>query len=76
MKRVLIFNFLTLCQKCVAFAFAILFFACKDIHAQPTQVYKPNVNRVLFVLDISGSMAEKWGERARYEIAKDLLYRL
>ena len=44
--------------------------------AQQTQVYKPNINRVLFVLDVSGSMKEKWGERTKYETAKELLYKL
>jgi Ca-activated chloride channel family protein len=39
-------------------------------------VYKPNVNRVLFVLDVSGSMKEKWGERVKYDVAKQLLYKL
>lgn len=54
----------------------ILLLTCKGLLAQQTQVYKPNVNRVLFVLDVSGSMTEKWGERPRYDIAKELLYRL
>jgi Ca-activated chloride channel family protein len=44
--------------------------------AQQSQVYKPNINRVLFVLDVSGSMKEKWGERTKYETAKELLYKL
>ena len=44
--------------------------------AQPTQVYKPNINRILFVLDVSGSMKEKWGEKTKYETAKELLYKI
>ncbi len=46
------------------------------LRAQQTQVYKPNINRVLFVLDVSGSMKEKWGEKTKYETAKELLYKL
>ena len=46
------------------------------LRAQQTQVYKPNINRVLFVIDVSGSMKEKWGERTKYETAKELLYKL
>lgn len=44
--------------------------------AQPTQVYKPSINRVLFVLDVSGSMKEKWGAKTKYETACELLYKL
>lgn len=44
--------------------------------SQQTQVYKPSVNRVLFVLDVSGSMKETWNGRQKYETAKELLYKL
>jgi Ca-activated chloride channel family protein len=44
--------------------------------AQSTQVYKPNINRVLFVLDVSGSMKETWSQKTKYETAKELLYKL
>ncbi len=46
------------------------------LSSQQTQVYKPNINRVLFVLDVSGSMKEKWGGRTKFETAKELLYKL
>lgn len=46
------------------------------LFAQPTQVYKPNINRILFVLDVSGSMKEKWGEKTKIETAKELLYKI
>lgn len=44
--------------------------------AQSTQVYKPNINRVLFVLDVSGSMKETWNQKTKYETARELLYKL
>ena len=46
------------------------------LSAQQTQVYKPNINRVLFVLDVSGSMKGKWGEKTKFETAKELLYKI
>lgn len=46
------------------------------LHSQQTQVYKPTVNRVLFVLDVSGSMKETWNGKQKYETAKELLYKL
>lgn len=44
--------------------------------AQQTQVFKPSVNRVLFVLDVSGSMKETWHNKPKYDVAKELLYKL
>lgn len=44
--------------------------------AQQTQVYKASVNRVLFVLDVSGSMNEQWNGKPKYETARQLLYKL
>ena len=49
---------------------------CQLLHSQQTQVYKPTVNRVLFVLDVSGSMKETWNGKQKYETAKELLYKL
>lgn len=46
------------------------------LFAQQTQVYKPSVNRVLFVLDVSGSMKEEWNGKEKYATAKALLYKL
>lgn len=46
------------------------------LFAQTAQVYKPSVHRVLFVLDVSGSMKEYWGPKTKYETACDLLYKL
>lgn len=57
-------------------AILVLLCMCCGVQAQQVPVYKPNVNRVLFVLDVSGSMKEKWGERVKYDIAKQLLYKL
>lgn len=46
------------------------------ISAQEVKAYKPTVSRILFLLDGSGSMKEKWEERSRFEIAKELLVKL
>lgn len=46
------------------------------LNAQQSQIYKPSVNRVLFVLDISGSMKEQWNGKDKYTTAKQLLYKL
>ena len=59
--------------------FAFVYCLLSIVHglsAQQTQVYKPSVNRVLFVLDISGSMREDWNGKNKYTIAKQLLYKL
>ncbi len=44
--------------------------------AQEIPKFKPQVNRILFVLDVSGSMKEKWNGRVRYDIATELLGQL
>ena len=44
--------------------------------AQQTQVYKPNVSRILFVLDGSGSMKQPYGKASKFETAKQLLFKL
>ncbi len=52
------------------------FLPTSGINAQEAQVYKPNINRVLFVLDVSGSMKEEWNGKTKYETARELLYKL
>ena len=44
--------------------------------AQQTQVYKPTVSRILFVLDGSGSMKQKYEKASKFETAKQLLFKL
>jgi Ca-activated chloride channel family protein len=44
--------------------------------SQQTQVYKPNVNRILFVLDGSGSMKQQWSDKTKFEKAKELLSKI
>ena len=44
--------------------------------AQQTQVYKPNVSRILFVLDGSGSMKQQYDKVSKFETAKQLLFKL
>ncbi len=58
------------------FAFISLLTTHYSLLSQQTQVYKPNINRVLFVLDVSGSMKGKWGEKTKFETAKELLYKI
>jgi len=53
-----------------------LLVAPSSLKAQQTQVYKPNVNRILFVLDGSGSMKQQWGEKTKFENAKELLAKI
>ncbi len=52
------------------------FFFIAGVQAQQTQVYKPTINRVLFVLDVSGSMKEDWNGKEKFKTAKELLYKL
>lgn len=44
--------------------------------AQPSTFFKPKVTRILFLLDASGSMKEKWEDKSRFESARDMLYKL
>jgi Ca-activated chloride channel family protein len=44
-------------------------------NAQQTLVYKPTVNRILFVLDGSGSMKQQWNGKTKFNIAKELLFK-
>lgn len=62
--------------RCTLVTVAVTLCCYTITQAQQVPVYKPNVNRVLFVLDVSGSMKEKWGERVKYDVAKQLLYKL
>lgn len=57
-------------------SFCLLLALCSLLSAQQTQVYKPNINRILFVLDVSGSMKETWNGKTKFETAKELLYKL
>ena len=47
-----------------------------SVNAQQTQVYKPNVSRILFVLDGSGSMKQQYDKASKFETAKQLLFKL
>ena len=49
---------------------------CLLLSAQQTQVYKPSVSRILFVLDGSGSMKQPYGKASKFETAKQLLFKL
>lgn len=44
--------------------------------AQETIKFSPKVHRILFLLDASGSMKEKWNNKTRFEAAKEILIRL
>ncbi|HWB64520.1 MAG TPA: VWA domain-containing protein [Chitinophagales bacterium] len=47
-----------------------------SLFSQQTQVYKPNISRILFVLDGSGSMKQTWDGKPKFEMAKELLFKL
>jgi Ca-activated chloride channel family protein len=45
-------------------------------HAADESKFRPEIIRILFILDGSGSMREKWGETEKWDIARELLYKL
>lgn len=47
-----------------------------ETHAQNVPKFSPKVNRVLFLLDVSGSMKTNWNNETRFETAKKLLVSL
>ncbi len=53
-----------------------LFLIPAFVSAQLNQIYKPTVSRILFVLDGSGSMKQKWGDKTKFETAKELLFKI
>ncbi len=54
----------------------LIFSCCLLVNAQNIPKYAPKVHRVLFLLDASGSMKEKWHTETRFETAKKLLVKL
>jgi Ca-activated chloride channel family protein len=46
---------------------------CKKATAQTVRPYKPNSIKILFLLDVSGSMKDKWNGKERMSIAKEVL---
>jgi Ca-activated chloride channel family protein len=44
--------------------------------AQETIKFSPKVHRILFLLDASGSMKEKWNNKTRFDAAKEILIQL
>lgn len=44
--------------------------------AQNNAAFNPTHTRILFLLDASGSMKEKWNDKTKYEISKELIYHL
>jgi len=46
------------------------------LSSQQTQVFKPTISRILFVLDGSGSMKQKYDKVSKFETAKQLLFKL
>lgn len=53
-----------------------LWLAFLKTDAQQTQVYKPSVSRILFVLDGSGSMKQDWNGKTKFNTAKELLFKI
>ncbi len=56
-------------------SFLLVVCACA-VFSQDVPRYKPLRNRVLFLLDASGSMKEKWQSENRFEAAKKLLFNI
>ena len=48
----------------------------QSLLSQQSQIYKPNINRILFVLDGSGSMKQKWNDKTKFANAKELLTKI
>lgn len=53
-----------------------LFFSTSNLVAQTKKPEPPKTTRILFILDASGSMVEKWEGRTRMEVAKSVLSKL
>ena len=68
-------NNFSLCARAV-FLVLILNTNYLILSSQQTQVYKPTVSRILFVLDGSGSMKQKYDKTSKFETAKELLFKL
>ncbi|MCW5906814.1 MAG: VWA domain-containing protein [Chitinophagales bacterium] len=64
----------TISQK--VFVFSFLCLLLHNVTAQQTQTYKPAVTRILFVLDGSGSMKQNWGNKTKFETARELLFKM
>jgi len=44
--------------------------------AQNNKEFHSNKTRILFVLDASGSMNQKWGSQSKFQLSKELIYHL
>lgn len=64
MKLPTIFHYLIL--------LCVIVFVSKT-NAQTVRIYKPNSVKILFLLDVSGSMKEKWNGQERIQTAKEVL---
>ena len=64
-------------KKIYFFLFLICLCLCHYyVYAQNNTAFKPSHTRILFLLDASGSMKEKWNEKTKFDISKDLIYHL
>lgn len=59
-----------------AFFVFILHFNYLPLFSQQNQIYKPTVSRILFVLDGSGSMKQRYDKISKFETAKEILFKL
>ncbi|OJV25472.1 MAG: hypothetical protein BGO32_00160 [Bacteroidetes bacterium 37-13] len=62
-------------MRSIYFLLFLLFFLF-ETKGQNVPKFSPKVNRVLFLLDVSGSMKTDWNNETRFETAKKLLVRL
>lgn len=51
-------------------------FCNQNAISQTNTAFKPTHTRILFLLDASGSMKEKWNDKTKFDISKELIYHL
>lgn len=59
-----------------SYYFLFFFLIYTFTFSQSSNQYNPHITRILFVLDGSGSMKEKWGNISKFESAKNLLFHI
>ena len=53
-----------------------LLLSVSSTFSQQAPAFKPKTTRILFLLDASGSMKESWGDKNRFESAREMLFKL
>lgn len=58
--------------RCIFLCIGLIAVGC--LKAQERERFKPQRNRILFLLDASGSMKEQWKQSNRFDLAKKVLF--